>query len=119
MLAGRTYYGPLTGQAHVALAAWRAWRPRLGRIVEVKMEDWQHSDYPLTLRDHRGTVLKLAGFASGYYGEGPKATIQLLAEAGFTADWVQAMVYESRSWRLTRRQYYREQARRLGLEVFS
>lgn len=116
-MTGRTFYGPATGQAHVGLEAWRRLRPKLGRIVEVRMEDYRQHPFPLTLRDDRGNVVKLAGFTSGYYGTGPKATVQLLAEAGFTAEWVQALAYGARSWRLTRRQYCREQARRMGLEV--
>lgn len=65
--------------------AYYANKPMLGEIVRAKMlGDKRKAAYELTLFDDFGSTLTIvSGLTSGYWGEGPSGTLEVLEDAGF------------------------------------
>lgn len=64
-------------------------RERLGPIVSAAVRFPGFGDpfdpYLLVLRDDAGNEMRLSGCTTGYAGEGPRATMQILVDEGFLA----------------------------------
>jgi hypothetical protein len=63
-------------------------RHQLGTIItaDVAFPDVaDHYPYCFELRDDRGNRMFLSGLTAGYPGEGPRAAMELLVDAGFPA----------------------------------
>ena len=62
-------------------------RDRLGPIVSAAVRFPGFGDpfdpYLLVLRDAAGNEMRLSGCTTGYAGEGPRATLQILVDEGF------------------------------------
>lgn len=67
------------------ISAYYANKPMLGEIVRAKMLGNKGKvAYELTLFDEYGNTLTIvSGLTSGYWGEGPSGTLEVLEDAGF------------------------------------
>ena len=88
-----------------SLQFFREHRHQLGDIVEASVrfpgfED-PYDPYLMVLRDDRGDEMLLSGCTSGYAGEGPRGAMQVLVEAGWSADQA-GLVFTAPTLRLER-----------------
>lgn len=64
-------------------------RHRLGELVTAELRFPGFGDpfdpYLMVLRDGAGNEMRLSGCTTGYHGEGPRAAMLVLVEAGFPA----------------------------------
>ncbi len=87
-----------------SLGYYRDYQHELGRIVDATVSFpglGEDEPYTLVLRDDCGGRLMLSGAAAGYPGEGPRIAMQMLIEAGFTAE-IARTGFTHRLLRLTR-----------------
>ena len=70
------------------LYAYYANKSILGEIVRAKMlGNKEKVAYELTLFDNMGNTLTIvSGLSSGYWGEGPSGTLEVLKDAGFQVE---------------------------------
>lgn len=73
-------------------------RHELGEITSAELRFPGFGDpfdpYLMVLRDANGNEMRLSGCTTGYNGEGPRAAMQLLVEAGFPATHAQGVFSE-------------------------
>lgn len=92
------------GSSAESIAFFREHRDRLGELVAAEVYfPGTGGAYPhcAALRDGAGNVIWLSGLAAGYPGEGPRAAMQVLVEAGFPAEQART-VFTERAVTLTR-----------------
>ena len=74
-------------------------RGRLGPIVSAAVRFPGFADpfdpYLMVLRDAAGNEMRLSGCTTGYAGEGPRGSMQVLVEAGFSAEAARATFTEA------------------------
>jgi len=93
------------GVTRDSIAFFREHRHRLDEIVEASVRfpgfDDPHNPYLMVLRDGHGDEMHLSGCSAGYPGEGPRGAMQVLVEAGWSADQA-ALVFTTPTLRLER-----------------
>ena len=84
----RTYLDPGEGNAAASLHYYRAYRHRLGDIVDAELAFPGYDDrypYLCVLRDRAGNEMWLSGVTTGYAGPATRAARDILTDAGFAA----------------------------------
>jgi hypothetical protein len=82
------YFDNGLGVTADSIAYYRDHRQDLGAIVAAEVSFpgiSDHYPYCLELRDDRGNRMFLSGLTAGYPGEGPRAAMEVLVDAGFPA----------------------------------
>jgi hypothetical protein len=76
---------------------YREHRHELGTFVSAEVSFpglSEHYPYCFELRDDRGNRMFLSGLTAGYAGEGPRAAMEILIEAGFPAADAQRVFHD-------------------------
>jgi hypothetical protein len=88
------------GVTRDSLAFYRDHRDRLGDIVSVDVTfpgfDEPYDPYLMRIRDADDNEMRLSGCTTGYPGEGPRATMQILLDEGWPTDWALAAFTDGR-----------------------